>query len=68
MKKHVVACRNLLSDRRLCGAVALVHRVEYKYDSPGPVEDPDELVLLEATYDLECPRCGRRTQVDVSRS
>jgi hypothetical protein len=52
---------------RTCGAEAAVRQVHYRY-----VTETDwtagELrqVLSETHYDIECPHCGRRTQVEPS--
>jgi hypothetical protein len=47
-----------------CGAEALVHRIQYIYDSdrPKPGQGP-----VSVEYAIECPRCGKRTQTERCR-
>jgi hypothetical protein len=48
-----------------CGSNALIHDIHYVYDNlmyrggGGKFEQ----VLRETRYDIECPKCGRRTVV-----
>jgi rubrerythrin len=46
----------------VCGQLALVHSVRYKYD------DDDGHLLRETHSDIECPSCGLRTQVEAYQS
>jgi hypothetical protein len=48
-----------------CGETAAVHEVHYKY-APTIYRRPFNLdrVLVEIRYDIDCPRCGYRTQVE----
>jgi hypothetical protein len=49
-----------------CGETAVIHSAQYVYNSfmfkpgMGGRMDPN---LQETHYDVECPHCGRRTQV-----
>lgn len=50
-----------------CGRIAFVHNVHYTYNEPKrpglPAAD-HELLAIERL--VECPVCGRRTQVEVN--
>ena len=64
MAATTVECDARDSQGRPCGAIALVTKVHYKYvphrtGSSGEVEQ----VLEETHYDIECPKCGPRRQV-----
>jgi len=47
----------------ICGTRALVHKVRFEYE-PGRPAPPGQRVLRETQRDIECPNCGRRTQVE----
>jgi hypothetical protein len=50
-----------------CGADALVHLVHYVYSrEQKPGQPAASHVLRETRYEIDCPRCGRRTQVEKS--
>jgi hypothetical protein len=62
----VVACRNILSDKRLCGASVVLLKAEYSYRST-PIAGapfPQQRTLVEAKYEIDCPNCGKRTQIE----
>ncbi|MCC6491471.1 MAG: hypothetical protein IT424_00435 [Pirellulales bacterium] len=51
----------------ICGRLAFVHKVRYKYRAAGEPGRPAEAhVLVEVERDLECPRCGWRTQTEMA--
>jgi hypothetical protein len=57
-------CEAPAGDGQRCGAEALVRRVHYRYTATlnrqlGEVQQ----VLSEAIYEINCPHCGWRTQV-----
>lgn len=54
-----VPCNGLRPDGRLCGESALVHDIEYV----GPDRHSIGQQGPRTQYVIECPRCGRRTQV-----
>jgi len=58
-----IACDSRDSEGRLCGATAEVRRIHYKY-VPQVFRGEVEQVLSETHYDIECPRCGWRTQIE----
>jgi hypothetical protein len=63
MPPKTIPCDNARHDGAPCGETALVHMVHYMYDmgqQPGSTEPVH--VLRGTTYDIECPRCGRRQQ------
>jgi endogenous inhibitor of DNA gyrase (YacG/DUF329 family) len=48
-----------------CGASTFVHNVRYKYREDGkPGLAAAEHVLVAIERDIECPVCGRRTQLE----
>ena len=64
MQPATITCDNPRADGAPCGATALVNLVHYHY---GAVERVnwigDTKELREAHYEIDCPRCGQRTQV-----
>jgi hypothetical protein len=65
MRLGTVLCDAPSADGGLCGARAVVHEVHYKY-SPYANRRPFDVdrVLTEIHYDVDCPRCGYRTQIE----
>jgi hypothetical protein len=64
MRGETISCDSLRSNGGSCGAPALIHQVHYRYEA-GPDWMPDvERILTEIHYDISCPRCGYRTQVE----
>jgi hypothetical protein len=61
MQPATIICDSRLSQAARCGETALVRAVSYVYErerySPAPV-------LREAQFQIDCPRCGQRTQVE----
>jgi hypothetical protein len=64
-----ITCENLRAREAPCGESALVHMIHYVYSSE-PAEDgaSTDHILRETHFDIECPRCGRRTQIEVHDS
>jgi hypothetical protein len=65
MQPSMILCDGRDANGRPCGAEAEVRRVHYKYVSEfkRPFGDVQQ-VLSETQYEIECPRCGWRTQVE----
>ena len=64
MQPAMIVCDGRDPNGRPCGAEAEVRRVHYKYVAEmerqlGEVQQ----VLSETQYEIECPRCGWRTQI-----
>jgi hypothetical protein len=62
MPPKTIACNNSRGDGSPCGEPALVHTVHYIYDMQARGGDTLH-VLRGASYDVDCPRCGRRVQI-----
>jgi hypothetical protein len=65
----VVVCDGRAGDGSVCGAEAQVRRVHYRYTARlnrrlGEVHQ----VLNEVEYEIACPRCGWRTQLERAGS
>ncbi|MCC6491470.1 MAG: hypothetical protein IT424_00430 [Pirellulales bacterium] len=66
MQSATIICDARRGDGAPCGELALVHSIQYLYAAEPVDESPDSAhVLREARYTIDCPRCGRRTQVVV---
>jgi hypothetical protein len=65
MQPTMIACNGRDAHGNICGAEAEVRRVHYKYvaEREGRLGDVQQ-VLSETQYEIECPRCGWRTQVE----
>jgi hypothetical protein len=65
MQPATIECDAADAQGRPCGEIADVHEVHYKY-SPAIERGPFSLdrVLVEVRYDIDCPRCGYRTQIE----
>jgi hypothetical protein len=65
MQLTTIECDATDADGRPCGEIAAVHEVHYKY-APTIQRRPFTLdrVLVEIRYDIDCPRCGYRTQLE----
>ena len=61
----VVRCNKVGPAGKVCGATAVVLKASYKYDtlsySQGREFGPE---LVEVRYEIECPNCGKRRQVE----
>lgn len=65
MQPATIICDNSLGLDAPCGQPALVYSVQYIYGRhPNGGRLAANSVLLEAHFAIECPRCGRRTQVE----
>ncbi|HEX6964141.1 MAG TPA: hypothetical protein VF175_19895 [Lacipirellula sp.] len=62
MPPKTIVCENRRGDGSPCGEAALVHMIHYIYDMKNHGDDTLH-VLRGASYDIECPRCGRREQI-----
>ena len=47
-----------------CGSAALVRTAHYVYDREPSTNLEREVTIREARYEIECPKCGHRTQVE----
>ena len=67
MQPTTILCNARDAEGRVCGATAEVRQVHYKYvphlDRP---RGQFEQVLSETHYEIDCPRCGWRTQVEIT--
>jgi hypothetical protein len=65
MQPATMICANLRADGASCGETALVHVVHYVY-RPAEVSEgfAANHKLTESHYEIVCPRCGRRTQIE----
>lgn len=64
MQPATIKCDSQGAERPRCGADALVHLVHYVYGlEQKPGQSTASHVLRETRYEIQCPRCGRRTQV-----
>jgi hypothetical protein len=63
MPPATLVCTGHQGRGALCGQNALIRSVQYIY---GPKEDADgnRRVLREAHFVIDCPTCGRRTQIE----
>lgn len=62
MQPAMIKCENSRADGLPCGEAALIHATQYVYTRQiGSIgTDPE---LREAHYTIECPQCGRRSQI-----
>ena len=64
-----VTCDNEDASGKACGALAVVLKAQYKYDTlsfpKGRGFGPE---LVEVRYQIECPKCGTRKQVEKAPS
>jgi hypothetical protein len=63
MQPATIICDNHLDSGMPCGETALIHSVQYVYDRDTGTQAASH-VLRESHYVIDCPRCGRRTQVE----
>jgi hypothetical protein len=67
MAPATLICDGRDSEGRVCGATAEVRKVHYRYVPQRVGRNGDiEQVLSETHYEIDCPRCGWRTQVEKS--
>jgi hypothetical protein len=65
MSHSTIRCDSLDPSGVPCGAEALVERVHYMYVTEQESSTGDlRRVLSEMHYEIRCPRCGPRTQVE----
>jgi hypothetical protein len=65
MEPLTVVCNARNAAGTWCGQTAVVHSAQYEfatdlYGSPGGIQH----TLKSAIYEIECPNCGRRTQIE----
>lgn len=65
MKPMTVVCNAARSDGSWCGRYAVVLRAEYQFEQ-GPFTEGNEGLpqVARAVYEVECPQCGRRVQIE----
>jgi hypothetical protein len=61
MQPATITCDSHASQSARCGETALVRAVSYVYARERESAAP---VLREAHYQIDCPRCGQRTQIE----
>jgi len=65
MHPATIICDNRVRDSARCGETALVRCISYVYsreaDAGSVAAGP---VLREAHYQINCPRCGQRKQIE----
>jgi hypothetical protein len=67
MKPVTIVCNGGASRGRRCGAEAEIRQVHYRYVTEADHSSGElRQVLYETHYDIDCPTCGRRTQVEMS--
>jgi DNA-directed RNA polymerase subunit RPC12/RpoP len=59
-----VVCDNQNNDGTPCGATAIVIRAAYAYEEVDFLTTGQLPTLLEARYEIQCPNCGHRRQVE----
>src|SRR5688572_32952036 len=65
MHPVTLTCANPRADGSRCGETALVHVVHYVYRPAGEQGwMGGEHELSETQYEIDCPRCGHRTQIE----
>jgi hypothetical protein len=64
MRPGNIICNSIGADGKLCGATAVVHEVHYRYDVATSLALGGARVLTEIRSDIQCPRCGYRTQLE----
>jgi len=53
----------------LCGATAVIRNAHYVYRPKRTASRQEfQQELVEARYEIDCPNCGRRTQVERTAS
>ena len=66
MQPATINCDNPGAHGVPCGETALVYKVHYVYTAAqGDKLQPSSHVLREARYEIQCPRCGLRTQTEL---
>jgi hypothetical protein len=65
MQPLTVVCNARKPGGTWCGETAVVHQARYEFDtdlygSPGGIQHR----VTKAVYEIECPKCGRRTQIE----
>jgi hypothetical protein len=64
MQPATIICDNMRPTAAPCGETALVHGVRYIYAPAGAGASAAAPVLREAQFLIDCPRCGKRTQIE----
>jgi hypothetical protein len=57
-------CNAVLADGTKCQESANVHNISYIYEANENASGVTDKALTEVHYDLQCPKCGRRTHVE----
>jgi hypothetical protein len=66
MQPTTILCDAHDAQGRVCGATAEVRQVHYKYVPHLDRQRAEfQQVLSETHYEIDCPRCGWRTQVET---
>ncbi|RIK76582.1 MAG: hypothetical protein DCC67_13705 [Planctomycetota bacterium] len=65
MEPATIACDGRDPAGRRCGAEALIRRIDYRYTTEVDIlQGEARQVLHETHYEVDCPVCGLRTQVE----
>jgi hypothetical protein len=65
MQPATITCDNHRGNGTPCGEIALIHGVQYVYARDRESgSQPAGHTLRESHYVIDCPRCGRRTQIE----
>jgi hypothetical protein len=66
---QTIRCDAKLPGGTACGQPAIIHGTHHEYASNFGWERGGsfEHALVETRYDIECPRCGRRTQIPLPK-
>jgi len=60
MQPDIILCTARAADGRMCGETTEVREVHYRFTPRLAAAQ----VLTEIRYDVNCPICGHRTQVE----
>jgi len=69
MSIQTVICNSVKPDGSVCGQPAIVHNARYEYQTKlyGHHSGQISHQLKASHYDIECPDCGHRVQVERAR-
>jgi len=65
MQPATIICDHQRADGTPCGETGLIHAVQYVYARNRETgSQATGHTLREAHFVIDCPRCGRRTQIE----
>ena len=64
MQATTIICAAVKPDGSACGELAVIRKTRYQFDTLPLYDQPGGMQheLRETHYDIDCPRCGPRTQ------